>query len=467
MYGRGYLMRGWKAHHTVWLLLFTAWSMCYLDRALTGPVVSWMIANGSPMMLGWGSPHAVGGMIGSMFFAGYMLTQFPAGYLGDRFGRKTLLVISTVWAGVSTILSGMTRSLGAFVATRVLTGLGEGAYYSNDRAMVVRVTPPEKLGTGMGVVFVGLALGMTLATVTGPWLMDWAQGFMGTDAWAFPFLLFGPPTMAVGALLHRRLPTGRNESYKGAFSRLLLYSLFFLTVIMGFYQLSLALQLGELWQTVLVLLATFLLVLLIYARLGTVSALVLRDRSLQLMYLSAMPILFTLWFFGFWALLVVAESSNLGLSGAAVYAGLFGAANAIGYPLGGVLCDRYPGIVRRKRLYAVSCLTVSVLVLMLIPSVEGMDLLGLGLLLFLIGAVFSAMQTVHMTLTADLSPPDLMGQAFGMWNLVAEVGALLSPVACGYLRDLTGGWGAAIGLTSVLLVASALLVLAVTRTVRQ
>jgi MFS-type transporter involved in bile tolerance (Atg22 family) len=60
----------------------------------------------------------------------------------------------------------------------------------------------------------------------------------------------------------------------------------------------------------------------------------------------------------------------------------------------------------------------------------------------------------------------MMGQAFGMWNLVAEVGAVLSPVLCGWLRDTTGDWGAAIGLTSLLMVLSAALVLLVPRTVR-
>ena len=168
---------------------------------------------------------------------------------------------------------------------------------------------------------------------------------------------------------------------------------------------------------------------------------VLRDRSLMMMYVSAIPILFTLWFFGFWALLLVSESSDLGLSGAAVYAGLFGLASAIGYPLGGIICDRLPGVVRRKRLYAVTCVAVAALVLMLIPSIQSLDLFALGLLLFLIGVTFSSMQTVHMTLTADLSPPDLLGQSFGMWNLVAEVGALLSPVICGYLARCDGRVG--------------------------
>jgi len=466
MVHHGFFWKGWKAYHSVWLLLFAAWSFCYLDRTITGPIISWMIANDVAMMAGMEEPHAMGGLIGSMFFAGYMLTQFPAGYLGDRYGRRTMLVISTVWAGVSTVLSGLTRGVTAFVAARVLTGLGEGAYYSNDRALVVRVTPPQRVGTGMGVVFVGLAVGMTVATVSAPWLMDLASGFMGAAAWTFPFLLFGPPTILVGYLMHRWLPSGNVESYKGALLRLMAYSALFLTVILAFYQISISMRLGVLWQTLFVLIAALLLVFLIYARLGRVSALVLRDRSLIMMYVSAIPILFTLWFFGFWALLLVSESSDLGLSGAAVYAGLFGLASAIGYPLGGIICDRLPGVVSRKRLYALTCLAVAALVLLLIPSIQSLDLFTLGLLLFLIGVTFASMQTVHMTLTADLSPPDLLGQSFGMWNLVAEVGALLSPVICGYLRDVTGGWEAAIVLTASLLLFSALLVSVVPRAVR-
>ena len=93
----------------------------------------------------------------------------------------------------------------------------------------------------------------------------------------------------------------------------------------------------------------------------------------------------------------------------------------------------------------------------------GSDYAVIGLLIFAIGLPFSAMQTVHMALTSDLAPPEQMGQAFGMWNLVAEFGALLSPVVAGYLRDLTGSWTLSVMVTGALLAASAALVLLVRR----
>jgi MFS family permease len=457
--------RGWKPYHTAWAWLFMAWMFCYIDRTITGPVVSWMIEHQVSFMVDAPMPHALGGIIGSMFFAGYMLTQFPAGYLGDRFGRKALIVLSTLWAGVATLISALTRSLNSFVAARVLTGLGEGAYYSNDRALVSQVTPSDKKGLGMGVVFVGLSAELTIATIVTPSLIDWAAGIWGEEnAWFVPFLVFSFPTMLVGIGVWRfvRPPGGKRQGYLSALGRLLLYSIVFLTVIMTTFLLTIDLGWGSVEQALAVLVVALVLVVIIYRFLGQRSAPVLKDRDLLLMYFSAIPILYTLWFFGFWSLLVVSEASEMGLSGAAVYAGLFGVANAIGYPLGGRICDitvaRGGG---RKWPYVILRGIVALLVMLLAfyIHVGGDDVLLLGTIMFSIGVPFAAMQTVHMTLTSDLAPENMMGQAFGMWNLVAEVGAVLSPVVAGALRDMTGSWTTSVVVTGSLLVVSLVLVI--------
>ena len=89
-----------------------------------------------PIMAGAENPFALGGLVGSLLFAGYMLTQFPGGYVGDRLGHRTVIVIAIVWAGIATILSGVITALLGFVALRVITGLGAGLFYSNDRAVI-------------------------------------------------------------------------------------------------------------------------------------------------------------------------------------------------------------------------------------------------------------------------------------------------------------------------------------------
>src|SRR3954468_12338509 len=103
--GRRGRMRPRPAYRTLWLFLLLGWTVSAADRALTGPVVTWMIDNNVSFLANEDKPYALGGLIGGLFFAGYMLTQFPGGYLGDKYGHRTLIVVSLVWAGIATILS--------------------------------------------------------------------------------------------------------------------------------------------------------------------------------------------------------------------------------------------------------------------------------------------------------------------------------------------------------------------------
>jgi MFS-type transporter involved in bile tolerance (Atg22 family) len=46
-----------------------------------------------------------------------------------------------------------------------------------------------------------------------------------------------------------------------------------------------------------------------------------------------------------------------------------------------------------------------------------------------------------------------MASAFGVWNLIAEIGAILSPVVSGAIRDATKSWVAPVALDGILMVA--------------
>ena len=168
--------RGWRSWHTLWVLLLLGWTVSAADRAVTGPVVTWMIDNEVGFLADAENPHALGGLVGGLFFAGYMLTQFPGGYLGDRYGHRTLIVVSLLWAGVATMLTGFVGGLVAFIVVRVVTGLGEGAFYSNDRTLITATTPERDRSLAMGVVITGLSLGITVAIVFTPELVDVRRG---------------------------------------------------------------------------------------------------------------------------------------------------------------------------------------------------------------------------------------------------------------------------------------------------
>src|SRR5262245_2997260 len=200
MGGRGLHAGRWPAYRTMWIFLMLGWTVSAADRALTGPVVTWMIDNKVAFLADAPKPFALGGLIGGLFFAGYMLTQFPGGYLGDKYGHRTIITISLIWAGIATMISGIVTGLVAFIVVRVITGLGEGAFYSNDRSRTAERTPREKRSLGMGVVITGLAFGITIATVFAPNMIKFGAGVFssGEEAWRMPFLILGAATLIVG-----------------------------------------------------------------------------------------------------------------------------------------------------------------------------------------------------------------------------------------------------------------------------
>jgi MFS family permease len=76
----------WHAYHTVWALLIFGWICNYIVRMAFSPLLE-------PVMAEFGLSHAEGGLLFSVFFYGYVAMQVPAGLLGDRFGRKRVLVL--------------------------------------------------------------------------------------------------------------------------------------------------------------------------------------------------------------------------------------------------------------------------------------------------------------------------------------------------------------------------------------
>jgi MFS family permease len=92
------------------------------------------------------------------------------------------------------------------------------------------------------------------------------------------------------------------------------------------------------------------------------------------------------------------------------------------------------------------------------------SLVLLGLLLFSSGVFFNALQPIVQGMTGDLVPATERGSAFGMLNLVSEIGAVLSPVVSGILRDATGSWASGVFLAAAIMIISFFLYLGVRET---
>jgi MFS transporter, ACS family, D-galactonate transporter len=467
--------RGWKYYHTVWLLFFLAWTVSYVDRALMTPVITWMIANKVSFFANVHNVYTLGGLIGGLFFAGYMLVQLPAGFLGDRYGNKAMVVVCIVWAGLATLVTGFAGSLFAFVAFRVFTGLGEGALYSNDRSLIAAATPPHKLGTGMGIAITGVSLGTVISLFTGAATTQWAAKIWGNEiAWRVPFWLWVVPTLIVAILLKVFIkdspPVKYAEireikpNYPKAVVGLSRYAAVFLILVMLVYYLSISMGLSNL---VIAFIETGLAVAVIvymFVRQGEHLKEIFLNKNLWHLNIAAIAILWSMWFYGFWAPSLIKEVAHSSFMVAILTALFTAGAGLIGYPIGGWVSDIFvkKGWGKKSALLGFTtlhCLTVFLFWAYLVSG--GKSPFLMAPLLFLSGFGLYGMQPICHSMIFDFAPPDKRSTAYGAWNLIGEIGAVLSPVVAGALRDATGAWTQPVLLDGVIVLIAVVSVLTI------
>ncbi len=127
------------------------------------------------------------------FSSGYLLVlaaaMLPAGLLGDRYGRKKVLLVSLALFAVGSAACAASPSSGAFIAARVLLGLaGAGIIVMSLAAMTVlfgEQERPRAVGIWAAANFVALPVGPIL----GGWLLThyW---------WGWVFLINVPVALA-------------------------------------------------------------------------------------------------------------------------------------------------------------------------------------------------------------------------------------------------------------------------------
>ena len=120
----------------------------------------------------------VGVVVGSFAITALLVRPF-AGPAFDSFSRKKLLMMMQGVNAVAFVLYGVVDSVPAFIAVRLLHGIGIGCSGPLAMSLVSEYLPISKFATGMSVY----SLAQTFAQVMGPgaglWLID-AIGFQGT-----------------------------------------------------------------------------------------------------------------------------------------------------------------------------------------------------------------------------------------------------------------------------------------------
>jgi AAHS family 4-hydroxybenzoate transporter-like MFS transporter len=94
-----------------------------------------------------------------MSSVGILVGALLSGPLGDRFGRKPLLVISVAFIGIFSVASAFAWSIPSITAMRFMTGLGIGGAMPVTVALTSDYSPIQRRGTLIMLMFCGNTLG--------------------------------------------------------------------------------------------------------------------------------------------------------------------------------------------------------------------------------------------------------------------------------------------------------------------
>ena len=109
-----------------------------------------------------GNGFQVGLAVGA-FAVSAALVRPMIGRLGDRVGRRPLAVVGALVAGLSILGYGLVPSIAFLVALRLVTGLGEAAYFVGAATAAQDLSPPHRRGEAASyfsiAIYSGLAIG--------------------------------------------------------------------------------------------------------------------------------------------------------------------------------------------------------------------------------------------------------------------------------------------------------------------
>lgn len=171
--------------------LLTLWLTICLDMIGFGiilPVLPFHAERhgATPMLIAW---------LAAAFSIAQLIAAPVLGRLGDRFGRRPVLLISIAGSCLSMILLAVADGLVGLFAARLLAGLC-GANLATAQAYVVDHVGPERraealgrVGSAIGVGFVlGPVLGGLLTTSRFPALPFWVAAALALGNWVFALL---------------------------------------------------------------------------------------------------------------------------------------------------------------------------------------------------------------------------------------------------------------------------------------
>ena len=142
------------------------------------------------------------------FVAGYTLVfaavMVPGGMLGDRYGRKRLLLAALVLFAAASAACAYAPSAGSFIAARAVLGLAAGIATPLTMSVLPVLFPERERGRAVAIVLSATMLGYPIGPILGGWLLS-------SFWWGWVFLINVPVVAVALAAVWFLLPESRSS----------------------------------------------------------------------------------------------------------------------------------------------------------------------------------------------------------------------------------------------------------------
>ena len=171
------------------IIFFLGWIVIYAGRSVLSPLVG-------ELQTQFGLTKAATGGIMSLFFLAYTLFQIPSGILGDKIGRKRVLVTGFSLYAIFIASIYFVPSFTIFLILWMLTGAAQGCYYGPQYALSSEAIPKKWITLGSAIIGSGMSFGIAM----GYYLSSVMISVFNTS-WKIPFVMVAMPIVIVTILM--------------------------------------------------------------------------------------------------------------------------------------------------------------------------------------------------------------------------------------------------------------------------
>lgn len=364
------------------IIFFLGWVVIYAARSVLSPVMPQIETE-------FGLSKSQLGLISSLFFLAYTLLQVPAGMLGDRLGRKRILVSGFMLFTLFMAAISISPTFLIFMLLWMLTGASQGVYYGPQYALSSEAIPKKWITLGSAVIGSGMSFGIALGYYLSSFMIEHYH-----TTWKMPFLAMALPVLIVALLMlvfiREKAPS--TDANPAA-----------VTETKGDFKF------GDLFK----------------------------NRNLLMAYITIFCSIYGFFVIITWLPYYLQKERGMDIVHAAGIASIVPWISV----LGTLICSYISDKLGRRKPVVLCMLPFSLLAIFgIVYSSSEAALIGVLVLYGFIGKI--SLNPVLIALVADNAPRAALSTAFGLYNFFGMAASIFAPYVTGFIADSTGSLNA-------------------------